>query len=100
MSEPAVGATDPIEHVVLLLMENHSFDQMMGSLDEIHHDLDGVRNAAAKTNDDGRGHVFTPMATEERQMLRDPHHDHDSVMRQIAEDNGGFCRGCPHAHTT
>src|SRR3982074_3717884 len=99
MSQPGDG-TDRIEHVVLLLMENHSFDQMMGSLDEIHHDLDGVRNAAAKTNDDGRGHVFTPMATEERQMLRDPHHDHDSVMRQIADDNGGFVRAFTDVYPT
>src|SRR3982074_2294841 len=99
MSQPGDG-TDRIEHVVLLLMENHSFDQMMGSLDEIHHDLDGVRNAAAKTNDDGHGHVFTPMATEERQMLRDPHHDHDSVMRQIADDNGGFVRAFTDVYPT
>ena len=91
MSQPG-GGTDRIEHVVLLLMENHSFDQMLGCLDAVHADLDGVRNAASRTNDDGRGHTFTPQATTERQMLLDPHHDHTSVMRQIADDNTGFVR--------
>jgi phospholipase C len=91
MSQPGDG-TDGIEHVVLLMMENHSFDQMLGCLDEVHPDLDGIRNAAAKTNDDGRGTVFRQQQTDEKQVLLDPHHDHTSVLRQIADDNSGFVR--------
>jgi len=48
MSDVHDGAQkDPIDHVVLLLMENHSFDQMLGCLDAVHEGLDGVRNAAS-----------------------------------------------------
>ena len=83
---------DPIRHVVVLLMENHSFDQMLGCLDEVHKDLDGVRNAAAKTNDDGKGHVFSPRPTYARQMKLDPDHRHSAVLRQIDGDNSGFVR--------
>ncbi|HEX4705366.1 MAG TPA: alkaline phosphatase family protein, partial [Pseudonocardiaceae bacterium] len=85
-------AADPIDHVVLLLMENHSFDQMLGCLDAVHDGLDGVINAATRTNADGQGGTFSPKPTTERQMLKDPHHDHPSVLRQIADDNGGFVR--------
>ncbi|HEY3607847.1 MAG TPA: alkaline phosphatase family protein [Pseudonocardiaceae bacterium] len=88
MSAPA----DPIEHVVLLLMENHSFDQMLGCLDEVLPELDGVRNAANKTNDDGRGGTFKLEPKTERQVLDDPAHDHKSVLKQLENDNGGFVR--------
>jgi phospholipase C len=84
--------SDPIEHVVLLLMENHSFDQMLGCLDEVHDGLDGVRNAANKTNVDGRGGTFQLKETTERQVLDDPAHDHQSVLKQLADDNGGFVK--------
>ncbi|NML32454.1 alkaline phosphatase family protein [Paraburkholderia antibiotica] len=83
---------DPIKHVVLLLMENHSFDQMLGCLDVVHKDLDGVRNAAGKSNTDGQGHTFSPRETRERQMKHDPNHEHKAVMAQIADNNSGFVR--------
>lgn len=35
-------ADDPIRHVVLLMLENHSFDQMVGTLQSVHSELDGV----------------------------------------------------------
>lgn len=91
MSQPG-ESVDRVEHVVLLMMENHSFDQMLGCLDEVYADLDGIRAAADRTNSDGRGTDFRLAPTEERQVLQDPHHDHDSVMQQIAGDNGGFVR--------
>ena len=98
MSQP--GVADGIEHVVLLMMENHSFDQMLGSLDAVHTDLDGIRNAADKTNDDGQGNTYRPRPTEEKQVLLDPHHDHPAVLRQIADGNGGFVRAFTGAYPT
>jgi phospholipase C len=92
MSEPAAGTTDPIEHVVLLLMENHSFDQMLGCLDEVYPGLDGVQNASTSTNEDGHGGTFKPAPRTERQMLNDPSHDQPSVLKQLANGNGGFVR--------
>ncbi|RKE37785.1 phospholipase C [Paraburkholderia sp. BL23I1N1] len=94
-SNTATAANEPkdrIEHVVLLLMENHSFDQMLGCLDTVHAGLDGIRNAASKSNDDGQGHTFLPKATQERQMQHDPDHGHKAVLAQIAGNNSGFVR--------
>ncbi len=90
--QQAHAQNDPIRHVVLLLMENHSFDQMLGCLDEVHEDLDGVRNAASKTNDDGKGHTFFPRPTRARQMKLDPDHGHSAVLSQIDSNNSGFVR--------
>ena len=47
MSDPSSAPAPPshqdgIEHVVLLIMENHSFDQMLGALQQRFPDLDGV----------------------------------------------------------
>ena len=83
---------DQIEHVVLLLMENHSFDQMLGCLDEVHAGLDGIRNAASRSNEDGKGNTFFPQPTQERQMQHDPDHGHAAVLTQIAGNNSGFVR--------
>ncbi|WP_206997053.1 alkaline phosphatase family protein [Trinickia mobilis] len=84
--------TDPIKHVVLLLMENHSFDQMLGSLDAVHKGLDGIKNGQGKINDDGHGKSYRLKETQERQMKLDPQHDHRDVLKQLEGDNGGFVR--------
>jgi phospholipase C len=36
---------DPIEHVIVLMLENRSFDHMLGSLSEVIDGLDGVPKA-------------------------------------------------------
>jgi len=43
---------DPIRHVVVLMMENHSFDQMLGSLSSVYKDLDGIDPSNLRTNPD------------------------------------------------
>jgi phospholipase C len=71
---------------------------MLGCLDEVHADLDGVHSTATRPNVDGNGTTFTLKETTERQVLLDPHHDHPSVLRQIADDNGGFVREFTNAY--
>jgi phospholipase C len=59
---------DPIKHVVLLALENHSFDQMLGSLKQLYPELEGVTPAAPNRNLDNDGTVYLQEPTEERQM--------------------------------
>jgi len=80
--------TDPIKHVVLLMMENHSFDQMLGCFKEKYPDLEGA--GPAHTNADAQGKVYAQVPTSELQMTCDPNHDHSDVMEQLAHNNGGF----------
>lgn len=82
----AVHPHDPIERVVLLMLENHSFDQMLGSLALVHPDLDGVPqadNATPYSNADENGTIYAQQWTAELQMALDPDHNTDAVLRQM-----------------
>jgi len=83
---------DPIRHVVALILENHSFDQMLGCFRQIHPKLDGIDPANLRWNEDDQGRRFTQKATTERMMLLDPHHEVNHVAVQLAGHNGGFVR--------
>lgn len=90
----ARAKTDGIEHVVLLMLENHSFDQMLGALQAVYPDLDGVPPAASaakrRSNRTSKGQEVFQRETTERQMAFDPKHEHVNAMAQLAGGNGGF----------
>jgi phospholipase C len=85
-------ANDPIKHVVVLMLENHSFDQMLGSLQEVYPGLDGVDAQHPHSNTDDKGVVYTQLSTTERQVLIDPYHNLEDVAEQLAGGNSGFMR--------
>lgn len=89
----AAATHDPIRHVVLLMLENRSFDQMLGSLKAVYPDLVGVDPAAPHENSDADGRIYRQEPTALRQMLQwDPHHEVEHVAVQLANGNGGFVR--------
>lgn len=51
---------DPFRHVILLMLENRAFDQMLGDLKHLNPDIDGIDRAAPNTNADPK--TGTPMA--------------------------------------
>jgi phospholipase C len=78
---------DPIEHVIVLMFENCSFDRMLGLLPGV----EGVDPKRALTNPDFP--IPTPVAqavTTERNMPLDPEHDLDDCLRQISGPCQGF----------
>jgi phospholipase C len=83
---------DPIRHVVLLMMENHSFDQMLGCLQGIYPELDGVEIDAPnpRFNLDAEGNKVLQIPTDEQQIPFDPKHENRFVLDQIANGNSGF----------
>jgi len=83
---------DPIKHVVLLIMENHSFDQMLGRLQAIYPELDGVNIDAIdpRFNLDSTGNKVFQIPTDEQQVPLDPKHENRFVLDQIANHNSGF----------
>lgn len=83
---------DPIRHVVVLILENHSFDQMLGCCKALYPQLDGVDPAHPFQNLDDAGRTFVQAPTTERMMSPDPHHEVNHVAVQLADDNGGFVR--------
>lgn len=92
---------DGIEHVVLLMMENHSFDQMLGSLQEVFPEINGVTSESAKMRSNAtlEGVPIYQQVTAERQMAFDPKHEHVNVMRQLQDNNGGFVREFQNAYS-
>jgi phospholipase C len=91
---------DPIQHIVCLLMENRSFDQMLGCFSGVYHDLDGIDPLQQRTNALGPGspanrkQVFEQSPTHDRQMpwrepnVWDPHHEVPHVHTQIEGPEG------------
>lgn len=82
---------DPIRHVVHLILENRSFDQMLGCMTSVYSDLDGVDSNFPKSNKDTEGRAYIQAATQIRETLRwDPHHEVPRVAAQLANGNSGF----------
>ncbi len=87
----ASDANDPIKHVILLLLENRSFDQMLGCFKAIYPDLEGIdKNAPPRVNADETGKKFQQLETKSQQMPVDPRHETVHVLKQIENGNSGF----------
>jgi phospholipase C len=74
---------------VLLMFENHSFDQMLGCFKQVHADLAGVDPKEPGVNRVD-GTEVKQLETTERQMILDPRHELNHVLAQMADHNGGF----------
>jgi phospholipase C len=82
--------TDPIQHVVVLMLENHSFDQMLGGLSGRIAGLDGVDPNAPRVNDDKDGQACVQAPTAADTISPDPRHETPNVFQQLDNNNGGF----------
>src|SRR3984957_14478560 len=65
---------DNLKHIVVLMMENRSFDHMLGSLTAVNPQIDGI--SAALSNPDTTGAAVTPQPSAEFQGQLDPDPDH------------------------
>src|SRR6267154_1716583 len=83
---------DPIKHVVVLILENHSFDQMLGCFKAVYTELEGIDPIRPAVNVDAQDKPFYQRPTTERQMFLDPHHEVAHVAVQLAGHNGGFVK--------
>lgn len=89
----ALANLDKIEHIVVLMMENRSFDHMLGYLSHPDHgnrsDVDGLTRENANSFT-GVGEIKVhPLQSQDFPV--DLHHRHDHVMKQIAEgEMSGF----------
>jgi phospholipase C len=87
-----------IEHVVVLMMENRSFDQMLGhvSLDG-RGDVDGLRPEMANVHA-GNRYPVVASATTALTRAQDPPHGSVAIDDSLTGDNGGFVRAYATAH--
>lgn len=79
------GHADPIKHVVVLMLENRSFDQMLGSVPNVN----GVNPANPGINYlNSRGYKQTGNA--KKVIDPDPKHLYPNVRLQLESGNGKF----------
>ncbi|MGH9700225.1 MAG: alkaline phosphatase family protein [Candidatus Acidiferrales bacterium] len=83
---------DPIKHVVVLMMENHSFDQILGWMKSLYPKLEGVdaNNPKFNPNFPDTAAGVTQSATNETALSLDPRHDLLDVLTQVENGCGGF----------
>lgn len=87
-------STDPIKHVFVLMLENHSFDQMLGCFQdkEKFAKLDGIDRERLRFNKDKDGNKYSQRASENDRAPFDPNHEHPAVVEQLEHEHSGFVR--------
>lgn len=80
-------STDPIKHVIVLMLENNSFDHILGSLTQIKK-IDGVQPDSPYTNNYS-GTIYKQTADNSPIVSPDPKHDLNDVLAQIEKDDKG-----------
>jgi phospholipase C len=74
---------DNLRHIVVLMMENRSFDHMLGSLKAVDPRIDGLTGNESNRDTKGSTIKVQPMADYQGQLDPDPNHDFDAVDQQI-----------------
>jgi phospholipase C len=74
---------DALQHIVVLMLENRSFDHMLGCLDAKHPNIDGLKGASPIPDSTGAMVAIQQLAEFRGQLLPDPHHDFASVDYQL-----------------
>lgn len=87
-----MGTPDPIKHVVVLMMENHSFDQLLGCMQQVYPKLEGIDEQNLRSNPDypAGPNSISQAVTDLMAISLDPHHEHVNVLRQIFDNCSGF----------
>jgi phospholipase C len=89
--DDSVAALDEIEHVVVLMLENRSFDHMLGYLSLMRRsvEVDGLQKGMANEHD-GRSYPIFLLRKTAFTKAQDPCHSGACVDEQVADGNGGF----------
>ena len=85
------AASDPIQHVVVLMLENQSFDRVLGCMKAVNPGIDGVdtTHPGANADPDG-GAAYQQQPGANRTVVHDLGHDLDDVLRQVQNGCSGF----------
>ncbi|GAA2586370.1 alkaline phosphatase family protein [Actinomadura fulvescens] len=82
--------TADIQHVVVLALENRSFDHLLGFVRHPDPAFDGLLDGGPYTNP-GRGETIPATPDAKRVLPIDPDHSHQAMLEQL-KDNAGFVR--------
>jgi phospholipase C len=91
--DESVQRLGEIDHIVVLMLENRSFDHMLGYLTlNGRRDIDGLTGSESNTAPDGSIHPVHWLGgrTQFAGEAEDPDHAGAAVAEQLADHNGGF----------
>jgi phospholipase C len=74
---------DNLKHIVVLMMENRSFDHMLGALIDVNPEIDGVTSGLNNLDTNGGPAFVKPLAQFQGQLDPDPGHHFPEVDLQI-----------------
>jgi len=109
MSAYNLEKLDQIEHIVVLMLENRSFDHMLGFLSlpesaggQGRSDVDGLKDTPAYQNEyEGKTYTPQPLGDDYLSFKWDPPHSYKCVQKQLENNNGGFVENfAKHHHRT
>jgi len=93
------ATSDPFRHVVVLMLENRSFDHMLGALQSELPALDGIApGKPPRTNPGPGGAVVAQRDGAGRRIDPDPMHEKKNVLAQLAGGNAGFVKDYARAY--
>jgi phospholipase C len=87
---PAAPSPDPIKHVIVLMMENRSFDHMLGGLADAIPGLDGIPKADPPRTNRADGKTYKQTDGASRTVKYDPMHELENTKYQLEKGNSGF----------
>jgi phospholipase C len=78
---------DNLKHIVVLMMENRSFDHMLGSLQAVNASIDGISDQLTNPDTNGNPVQPQPLAAFQGQLDPDPDHHFPAVDLQVFGGN-------------
>lgn len=89
----ATDERDPIKHVVVLMLENRSFDHMLGGMTKIDPTVEGIQPNQPASNTAPNGTIVQQQPIADWVVRRDLNHELDGTLKQIgppAKPMSGF----------
>ena len=83
------AAADPIKHVVVLALENRSFDHMLGACQGVKSDIDGIPPLGPQRSNSYGGKTYPQVDGAARIVVDDPRHETPHVLVQLKADSTG-----------
>jgi phospholipase C len=81
---------DSIKHIIVLALENRSFDHVLGGLSAVIPGLDGADGNIPRINKDHEGNAYAQKPGASYALRYDPKHELEHVLHQLENNNTGF----------
>ncbi|MBV9015518.1 MAG: phospholipase [Alphaproteobacteria bacterium] len=83
------GTDDAVRHVILLALENRSFDHMLGACQAVKPALDGIPAEGPPRSNQFAGQSYQQLPNAARILVSDPRHETPHVLIQLKSDAAG-----------